>query len=276
MSFLSETYGRAIRLNPDDLDLLYERSVIHAGHGSAKKVIIVLLRCGLMTLQAIEGFITLLKQIPMDMAVTRELAKVYNTHDRNQDAVTLYEDSRNYYMRQPQVFKPDGDLDTPFDWYLSLCEIPDSRNELNVLLGLLSNTGNPEHTIRIIHSTSRWLRGRSDELFWDTLNDSREWDNDDSRRSQFSGYVPGKWDSSSYSLPMEIRVRLGINWLRALNFVEATRQFQFLDNEDVDIYLDLYWDVAEALASHSHPAEALKYYAAINDRDQVHIISLQN
>jgi len=71
-----------------------------------------------MTLQAIEGFMTLLKTVPMDMTVTRELAKVYNTHDRNKDAVTLYEDSRNYYMRQPQSLKPDGDIDTPFDWFL--------------------------------------------------------------------------------------------------------------------------------------------------------------
>ena len=66
--------------------------------------------------QAIDGFNILLKNIPMDMTVIRDLARLYNSNGRNKDAVALYEEARNYYMRLPQQLRPDGDLDTPFDW----------------------------------------------------------------------------------------------------------------------------------------------------------------
>ena len=90
---------------------------------------------------------------------------------------------------------------------------------MNIFLGLISDSS--IDSIRTIHSTSRWLRGRSSETFWDTCQDSREWDEDDTRRSQVSQYTPGEWDQSRYSLPMEIHVRLGISWLRIQNLPEA-------------------------------------------------------
>ena len=52
----------------------------------------------------------------MDMTVIRDLAKVYNTNGRNREAVELYQKARDYYMSLPQQIKPDGDLNTPFDW----------------------------------------------------------------------------------------------------------------------------------------------------------------
>jgi hypothetical protein len=54
----------------------------------------------------------------MDMTVIRDLAKLYNSHGGNADAVSLYEDARIYYMAQPQSHKDNGDIFTPFDWYL--------------------------------------------------------------------------------------------------------------------------------------------------------------
>ena len=88
-------------------------------------------------------------------------------------------------------------------------------------MGLLSDSPTPAQSIRIVHTTSRWLRGRSAEVFWDNFKNSGEWDEDDERRSQSPYYVHGKWDPSRYSLPIEIRVRLGINWLRTNNLEEA-------------------------------------------------------
>jgi hypothetical protein len=125
-------------------------------------------------------------------------------------------------MAQPQSHKDNGDIFTPFDWYLPpgsylhLC-----RNELNILLLLLAQSRSPMQSIRIIHSTSRWLQGRSSEIFWDNIADSREWDIDDSRRIAVKEFIPGVHPPSRYTLPMEIRVRLGVNWLRANNHPEA-------------------------------------------------------
>lgn len=77
--------------------------------------------------------------------------------------------------------------------------------------------------IRLIHSTSRWLRGRAEETFWDQVHDSREWDEpgDETRRGMMREYDPRKWDVSRYLLPMEIRVKLGIQYLMAKNLSEA-------------------------------------------------------
>jgi hypothetical protein len=132
-------------------------------------------------------------------------------------------------MALPQTKNPDnGDLETPFDWYphsslYSLNLDLRLRNELNILLGLVPKEGDPEQAIKLIHSTSRWLRGRAEETFWDQEHDSREWDEygDDTRRATVKDYDPRKWGASRYSLPMEIRVKLGIQYLLAKNFSEA-------------------------------------------------------
>ena len=157
------------------------------------------------------------------MTVIRALAKLYNSNNRPRDAVLLYEEARQHYLSQPQTKKPDGDIDTPFDWYTSphVQSSINTRNELNILLGLLPKTGDPMQAIRLIHTTSRWLRGRSEERFWDEFGDSREWDEDHSRRIKVKGYDAGKWDISRYALPIEIRVRLGIQYLLAKNLPEA-------------------------------------------------------
>ena len=71
---------------------------------------------GLTVLKAIDGFKKILRKHPMDMTVTRDLAKVYHAQGRTADAIELYANARTYYMLLPGVLKPDGDLDTPFDW----------------------------------------------------------------------------------------------------------------------------------------------------------------
>lgn len=53
----------------------------------------------------------------MDMTVIRDLAKLYNSHNRDKDAIQLYEEARTYYMNCRQLeMEPNGDLRTPFDW----------------------------------------------------------------------------------------------------------------------------------------------------------------
>lgn len=158
----------------------------------------------------------------MDMTVTRDLAKVYHGELHTADAIQLYSDTRQYYMLLPTAIKDDGDLDTPFDWYPLPPLRFDGRNELNIYLGFLLEEGNGPTCISTIHVTSRWLRGRYAETFWNLgPDDSREWDKDDTRRREVVGYVPGTWDVSRYTLPIEIRVRLGIAWLLVRNFDEA-------------------------------------------------------
>ena len=61
------------------------------------------------------------------------------------------------------------------------------------MFSLDSISGSSIDSIRIIHNTSRWLRGRSSETFWDDFQDSREWDEDDASKISDSTYTPGEW-----------------------------------------------------------------------------------
>jgi hypothetical protein len=60
---------------------------------------------------------TLLKLMPMDMLVIRDLAELYAGNNRTNEAVVLYEDARAHYMSRPHAAFPDGDLQSPFNWY---------------------------------------------------------------------------------------------------------------------------------------------------------------
>lgn len=95
------------------------------------------------------------------------------------------------------------------------------RDELKFLVKMMAKAKQPERAIQTIHSTSRWLHGRSSETFWDLVQDSREWDENDSRRAQVQGYIPHEHPPSQYTLPLEIRVLLGLSWLQINNPTEA-------------------------------------------------------
>jgi hypothetical protein len=98
-----------------------------------------------------------------------------------------------------------------------------------VLVELLGKGQQWDRIIRTIHSTARWLRGRSAETFWDAQPDSCEWDYDDVRRADVKEYVPGQWDLSRYFLALEFRVQLGISWLHLNKADEAIVFYRHLN-----------------------------------------------
>ena len=42
------------------------------------------------------------------------------------------------------------------------------------------------------------------------------------------------------------------------------------------MFADLFWDVADALQEHFHPAEALYYYTLLNNKEQVSLLKIND
>src|SRR5579862_5063623 len=147
---------------------------------------------------------------------------------------------------------------------------------------MLVETKQYDRAIRTIHSTARWLHGRSNETFWEFFQDSREWDEDDSRREQVEGYIPHQHHPHQYTLPIEIRVGLGLSWLQLNNPDEAIVlqfektaneiQFRFLGKEDVSRYPEMFSEVARELQSAQIHSQALIFLSALECLDDVSLI----
>ena len=152
----------------------------------------------------------LLKQLPHDTTVLRHLAEIYIELGEVERAKKHYDDSIEQYRAG------EAGENMTFTW-----------SDLNIYAELFSYLGQYEEGISRIKSLSRWLLGRGQDDFWEYLNeDDREWDADDEpRRSQVNGFLPGSSEPAAYGegLPLELRVKLGVYRLRSnlSNLTEA-------------------------------------------------------
>lgn len=84
---------------------------------------------------------------------------------------------------------------------------------LDLYMDLLVHSSKWEEALFKLRSLSRWILGRSEETFWDTYDDDREWDFDDEpRRSDVDGFTPGQYSLETYGegLPIELRQKIGL------------------------------------------------------------------
>lgn len=184
-------YNRAIRANPDNIDAIYDRSLLLKDAGQVSK--------------AAEGFVMLNRLLPNDMTVLKELAGLYIELGKIPEAI-------EFYNRSVEFFKSTGNPDMGFGW-----------SELNIFAELYCMEKDWAKAIQTIKSLGRWLYGRASETYWDQINgDDREWDEDDRpRRCLVREFEPGRFPKESYTLPLELRVKLGLCRLRIGNEEEA-------------------------------------------------------
>ena len=125
--------------------------------------------------------------------------------------------------------------------------------------------------IKVSKRLSRWLLGRDQEFYWDSIeDDDREWDaEDEPRRVMVDEYEADRFDQETYGvgLPLEIRAQLGMLRLRQGGHrAEALGHFEWLEPEETDEsanvheYPDVFLDVAHALKDAREHQEALRFY----------------
>ncbi|RAR04660.1 TPR-like protein [Stemphylium lycopersici] len=148
---------------------------------------------------------------------------------------------------------------------------------INIYLDLLDRAGSYATGVRQLRSLSRWKQCRRREIFWDDLEDDREFDIlDHPRRITVPGFVQKSQDARYGStLPLEIRVKLGLFRLRKSkeDFAEAMFHLEMLEPDDhgpealIWDYEDLFRIIGDALHATGHDKDALRFYEPLFDKN---------
>ncbi|CCX13579.1 Similar to Transcription factor tau subunit sfc4; acc. no. O74458 [Pyronema omphalodes CBS 100304] len=188
-------------------------------------------------IKAAEGFRTLHRLLPNDMTILRDIASLFIEIRQIPEAI-------EYYNRSIEFFVSTGNPDKLFGW-----------SELNILVELYMMNEDWKGAIKTLRRVGRWLCGRSQETFWDKTDDDREWDADNT--------LP-----ETYSLPTELRVKLGVCRLKTGKRGEAILHFKRLEEVDPASYYDLFQEAGDALYEAKAHEEALKYYSHVVEGNQ--------
>lgn len=144
-----------------------------------------------------------------------------------------------------------------FDW-----------SSLNILAELfLKLTAGGSSGINIIKKCARWIERRENQIFWEDVVDDSEFDDRRLKNSRFDALTDAE-KQKSYSLPIDIRIRLGLLRLNNENVVEALNHFQFLYDENFADISDLYFEVAQALTKADKYKEAIDFFSPLLSVDE--------
>ncbi|CAD6442957.1 d160ba5a-97db-4366-89d9-52f76d7dae5e [Sclerotinia trifoliorum] len=194
----------------------------------------------------------ILKRVPFDTEVVQTLASIYVDLGQIEVAMKLYIKTINKFK------KADVETDTVFGWTDAYAYVE--------LFGLL---GKYNDGIKELRSVARWLVGRREEDFWDEfINDDREWDDDNVRRSECPQFDANRYPVDAYGpgLPVELRIKIGLYRLSLGHYMEALRHFNYLKTSDyngqglIEEFPQLFEEVADNLARKGHNKDALDYY----------------
>jgi general transcription factor 3C polypeptide 3 (transcription factor C subunit 4) len=140
--------------------------------------------------------LNLLKRDPYDTEVLGHFAEVCFKLDEPATALPAYEKLFSYCLEQ------EDPEETRLSWQF-----------LDFYADLLIQLQHWEVALNHIRTVSRWLLGRADEAYWDSLADDREWDaEDEPRRIRVSEFSPGIYDVGTYGqgLLIELRAKMGL------------------------------------------------------------------
>ena len=186
--------SRAINIEQDNVEARYQRASLNRDMGYNGR--------------AANEYEQLLKYLPHDTAVLRQLAEIYIELGEVDRALQHFDDSiAHHQSNEPTEV-------TSFSW-----------SDVNIYTELYGYQDLYELGIAKLKSLSRWLLGRKKDDLWETFKeDDREWDAEDHpRRVAVAGFTSGTFQAHSYGdgLPLELRVKLGVYRLRLGDCAEA-------------------------------------------------------
>lgn len=184
-------YSAAIRNEPKSMECRRARAAILEERGKRKT--------------AISEYRNIATREPGDVDSLRRLAELCIDHGKAQVALDTYKESIKYFRGL------DPEDAEAFDW-----------TQVDTYITLYEVIAQYYSAIAELKSLSRWLLGREEDDFWDSITfDDSEWDIDETRKAKVPGYVSGKYPPEAYELPLEFRVRLGVFRLWIQNYDEA-------------------------------------------------------
>lgn len=288
-------YSRVININHEDWESVYRRAILYKDIGQIGR--------------ALEGFQKIYDHNPYDSNILRELAVLYVEYNRINDAVDLYlkvfeenikrrdaiiKASENALESSDEEDEDDLDEDAQLDEGSEVlieekqmfpninwekirsdhkCIIFD-WSSLNILAELflkINVTG--QSGIKTIKKCARWVQRREAQIFWDDVADDSEFDNRRINNGRFDS-LPEMEKIKSYTLPIDIRIRLGLLRLHNDHLLEAMNHFQFLYDENFIEISDLYFEVACALTKAEKYKEAIDFFGPLLSLEEFATIEL--
>ncbi|KAF9949323.1 transcription factor TFIIIC subunit tfc4 [Mortierella alpina] len=257
-------FSRAYRADKDDMDALWDRSIMYQILDQPFK--------------AIQGFQKLLKVKHHYMPALEELVKLYSSLDQDNrryrenmhQAMLDYEAAYLHYSSLPDRYS-NTDAD-PFHMAERSDEDsgqsePFGYSALNMLSELYIMFEEYEKPITVIKAWSRRLQRRSHQTWWDDYKDDREFDTDpDDDELQAS-----LGENRTRGLPVDLRVKLGICRLMMEEVKEAKTQFKYLWRCSVEDFPDLYEEIAELYVSKQMWKEAFNVIRAMMQFDEMDV-----
>jgi general transcription factor 3C polypeptide 3 (transcription factor C subunit 4) len=138
------------------------------------------------------------------MNVLREITRIQVQMNEIHQAIDLFLDAFAYYRNRP--FPEDPEAEGNFGY-----------SEINIMAELYMLAGDYNSAIDFIKQGVRWLQGRENEVWWDYMNDDREYDEEENldRRDHTSISAAARLrganstGGTNATLPIELRVKLG-------------------------------------------------------------------
>ncbi|EJT97237.1 TPR-like protein [Dacryopinax primogenitus] len=208
-------YRKLLQINPHHEDAIWDRAYLLKAMGELD--------------QALKGFENLLQLNPHNPNVLFQIYQVCLESSNLSRALFLYQSAFDFFRK----FPPNEEL----------FGIP----SLSILADLQISVGNLEGAIQTVKSGARWLQNRSNESFWDLIEDDREFDPPGFTREAVEGQEEDQ-PPGYHPLPFELRHRLAIARLKGGNDAEA----------------EIHVDVLRALDRELHP-EFNEYMMEIGD-----------
>ncbi|OBA25688.1 TPR-like protein [Hanseniaspora valbyensis NRRL Y-1626] len=279
-------FNKVLQLNSNDDESLFERSKLCSITGQVSK--------------ALDGFNKLFTKYSFDQSIVTEYVTLLNKTGKQEKAVNIYKDvfKKNVAKRQfltkfrehaldsEEEQEEDDDEDDIYDDDDDEIEIegdfagvplrkvekyqcmPFDWSDLNIMIDLMldmpvSKQNEPKKNITIIKEIARFIEFRESQVFWNTLNNNNNDVEFDDRREFVEAYQNLSQEEQTqkdYSLPIDIRIRLGILRLKNKQADEAKLHFHFLLEEEVpqDFY-DLFFVAGKNLTDNDQYEEAIIY-----------------
>ncbi|CEP64355.1 transcription factor TFIIIC subunit TFC4 LALA0_S11e02212g [Lachancea lanzarotensis] len=282
-------YTRALRMNSEEWDCVYGRSVLYKKTGQLGR--------------ALEGFQRLYNRFPTDGNYLRELAVLYVDYNRTNEAINLYikvfdanvekrkaiisasEDAVESSEESDYDDQAEQEIDEESELFKRYPNIKWKKinrkyrciefdwSSLNILAELFLKQLGENAGIKTIKRCARWIQERENQTFWDTVSDDSEYDKRRFKNSKFES-LPQAEREKAYILPIDIRVRLGLLRLFNKNVLEAVNHFQALYDESFVDITDLYFEVACALTKAERYPEAIEFFTPLLDLSDFHTLEV--
>ncbi|KAL3232644.1 Uncharacterized protein RNJ44_04560 [Nakaseomyces bracarensis] len=256
--------------NPWDGNILKELAVLYVDYNKADKAIELYTKNFELNVKRREAILRASENV-FDSSDEEE--EVIKDDDDNDSSSHEIDDEEMMDLQDPeeQQLYPGVDLTrinrkykcVLFDW-----------SSLNILAELyLKSNHKREDSIATIKRCARWIQHREDQIFWEDVIDDSEFDDRRLKNARYDS-LPSLEKEKSYSMPIDIRIRLGLLQLKNDNVMESLNHFQFLYDESLADVTDLYFEVGNALTKAEKFKEAIDFFSPLVSSEEWSIINM--